>query len=203
MAVALDAAVGDPRRVEQLGVDALVALTGALAARQTALGGAVVQAAVVLQLVHGPVVQPEGHVVLGAGGLGAALCDGVVDDLCDGRPCLVVDRGDRRSAQVPDVGLGVHEVEVDVVRARCGELEGEVITFSPQLVVVAPLGARGVADALGAAVGVPVRRYVHAGLCGGGAAGLRDVERGCGACGRVVPAHGEREPFCSAVAVWA
>ena len=77
MAVALDAAVGDSRRVEQLGVDALVALTGALAARQTALG-AVVQAAVVLQLVHGPVVQPEGHVVLGAGGLGAALGDGVV-----------------------------------------------------------------------------------------------------------------------------
>ena len=115
------------------------------------------------------------------------------DDLCDGRPCLVVDRGDRCSAQVPDVGLGVHEVEVDVVRSRCGELEGEVITFSPQLVVVAPLGARGVADALGAAVGVPVRRYVHAGLCGGAAAGLRDVERGCGACGRVVPALGERD----------
>ena len=67
--VVLRASVGNAHGVEQLGVDALVALAGA----QTALGRAPVQAVVVVQLVDGPVVQPHRHGVFGAVGLLAAL----------------------------------------------------------------------------------------------------------------------------------
>ena len=48
MAVAGDAAVGDARCVKELGVDALVALAGALVAREAAFGRAPVEAVVVL-----------------------------------------------------------------------------------------------------------------------------------------------------------
>ena len=60
MAVAGDAAVGDARDVKELGVDALVALAGALVAREAAFGRAPVEAVVVLQLVERPVVEPQG-----------------------------------------------------------------------------------------------------------------------------------------------
>ena len=58
VSVAGDAAVGDARGVKELGVDALVALAGALVARETAFGRALVEAVVVLQLVERPVVEP-------------------------------------------------------------------------------------------------------------------------------------------------
>lgn len=48
MAVAGDAAVGDARGVKELGVDALVALAGALVAGEAALGRAPVEVVVVL-----------------------------------------------------------------------------------------------------------------------------------------------------------
>ena len=56
MAVAGDAAVGDARGVKELGVDALVALAGALVARETAFGRAPVKVVVVFQMVECPVV---------------------------------------------------------------------------------------------------------------------------------------------------
>lgn len=59
MAVAGDAAVGDACGVKELGVDALVALAGALVAREAAFGRAPVEAVVVLQLVERPVVEPQ------------------------------------------------------------------------------------------------------------------------------------------------
>ena len=58
VAVACDAAVGHARGVKELGVDALVALAGALVAREAAFGRAPVEAAVVLQLVERPIVEP-------------------------------------------------------------------------------------------------------------------------------------------------
>lgn len=61
MAVARDAAVGDARGVKELGVDALVALAGALVAREAAFGRAPVEVVVVLQLVERPVVEPQCH----------------------------------------------------------------------------------------------------------------------------------------------
>ena len=66
MAVADDAAVGDVCGVKELGVDALVALAGALVAREAAFGRAPVEAVVVLQLVECPVVEPQRHVVFRA-----------------------------------------------------------------------------------------------------------------------------------------
>ena len=66
MAVAGDAPVGDARGVKELGVDALVALAGALVAREAAFGRAPVEAVVVLQLVERPVVEPQRHVVFRA-----------------------------------------------------------------------------------------------------------------------------------------
>ena len=189
--VALHAAVGDAGGVEELGVDALVALAGPLPAREAALGGAPVERMVVVELVERPVVQPEGNVVLRAARLGVALGHRAVDDLRDRGPGPVVDLGHGSGAKVPDVAFRVHEVEVDAVGARGGELEAEVAAVGAQLAVAAPLAARWVADALLRAVGVPVGRHVHACLGGAAAAGLRDVERGRGACGGVVPADGE------------
>lgn len=66
VAFAGDAAVGDARGVKELGVDALVALAGALVAREAAFGRAPVEAVVVLQLVERPVVEPKRHVVFRA-----------------------------------------------------------------------------------------------------------------------------------------
>lgn len=90
MAVAGDAAVGDTRGVKELGVDALVALAGALVAREAAFGRAPVEAVVVLQLVERPVVEPQRHVVFRAVCLLPALGHGVVDDLRDARAGGVV-----------------------------------------------------------------------------------------------------------------
>ena len=78
MAVASDAAVGDARCVKELGVDALVALAGALVAGEAAFGRAPVEAVVVLQMVKSPVVQPQRHVVFRAVCLLPALGHGVV-----------------------------------------------------------------------------------------------------------------------------
>ena len=83
VAVAGDAAVGDARGVKELGVDALVALAGALVAREAAFGRAPVEAVVVLQLVERPVVEPKRHVVFRTVCLLPALGHGVVDDLRD------------------------------------------------------------------------------------------------------------------------
>lgn len=102
MAVAGDAAVGDARCVKELGVDVLVALAGALVAREAAFGRAPVEAVVVLQLVERPVVEPQRHVVLGAVCLLPALGHGVVDDLRDARTGGVVYGHLRRGAQVVD-----------------------------------------------------------------------------------------------------
>ena len=197
MAVAGDAAVGDARGVKELGVDALVALAGALVAREAAFGRAPVEAVVVLQLVERPVVEPQRHVVFRAACLLPAQVHGVVDDLCDARAGGVVYGYLRRGAQVVDplvvlgvVSVVVHKVEVDAVRARRREVEGEVVARGAQAVVAGPCLARRVADAFLAAA-VPVGGHVHARLGLGRAVGLGYVEGRRGARGGVVPRDGE------------
>lgn len=197
MAVAGDAAVGDARCVKELGVDALVALAGALVAREAAFGRAPVEAVVVLQLVERPVVEPQRHVVFRAVCLLPALGHCVVDDLRDAGAGGIVYGHLRRGAQVVDplvvlgvVSVVVHKVEVDAVRARCREVEGKVVTRSAQVVVAGPCLARRVADALLAAA-VPIGGHVHARLGLGRAACLGYVEGRRGARGGVVPRDGE------------
>lgn len=197
MAVAGDAPVGDARCVKELGVDALVALAGALVAREAAFGRAPVEAVVVLQLVERPVVEPQRHVVFRAVCLLPAQVHGVVDDLRDARAGGVVYGHLRRGAQVVDplvvlgvVSVVVHKVEVDAVRARCREVKGKVVARGAQAVVAAPCLARRVADAFLAAA-VPVGGHVHARLCLGRAVGLGYVEGRRGARGGVVPRDGE------------
>lgn len=193
MAVAGDAAVGDACCVKELGVDALVALAGALVAREAAFGRAPVEAVVVLQLVERPVVEPQRHVVFQAVCLLPALGHGVVDDLRDAWAGGVVYGHLRRGAQVEDplvvlgvVSVVVHKVEVDAVRARCREVEGKVMARGAQAVVAGPCLARRVADAFLAAA-VPIGGYVHARLGLGRAVGLGYVEARRGARGGVVP----------------
>lgn len=197
MAVAGDAAVGDARGVKELGVDALVALAGALVAREAALGRAPVEVVVVLQLVERPVVEPQRPVVIRAVCLLPALGHGVVDDLCDARVGGVVYGHLRRGAQVVDplvvlgvVSVVVHKVEVDAVRARCREVEGKVVARGAQAVVAGPCLARRVADAFLAAA-VPIGGHVHARLGLGRAVGLGCMEGRCGARGGIVPRDGE------------
>lgn len=197
MAVAGDAAVGDARRVKELGVDALVALAGALVAREAAFGRAPVEAVVVLQLVERPVVEPQRHVVFRAVCLLPAQGHGVVDDLRDARAGGVAYGHLRRGAQVVDplvvlgvVSVVVHKVEVDAVRARRREAKGEVVARGAQAVVAGPCLARRVADALLAAA-VPIGGHVHARLGLGRAACLGYVEGRRGARGGVVPRDGE------------
>lgn len=197
MAVAGDAAVGDARGVKELGVDALVALAGALVAREAAFGRAPVEAVVVLQLVERPVMEPQRHVVFRAVCLLPALGHGVVDDLRDARAGGVVYGHLRRGAQVVDplVVLGVfsvvvHKVEVDAVRARRGEVKGKVVARGAQAVIAAPCLARRVADAFLAAA-VPIGGHVHARLGLGRAVGLGYVEGRRGTRGGVVPRDGE------------
>lgn len=197
MAVAGDAAVGDARGVKELGVDALVALAGALVAREAAFGRAPVEAVVVLQLVERPVVEPQRHVVFRAVRLLPALGYGIVDDLRDARAGGVVYGHLGRGAQVVDslvvlgvVSVVVHKVEVDAVRARCREVEGEVVARGAQAVVAGPCRARRVADAFLAGA-VPVGGHIHARLGLGRAACLGYVEGRRGARGGVVPRDGE------------
>ena len=197
MAVAGDAAVGDTRGVKELGVDALVALAGALVAREAAFGRAPVEVVVVLQLVERPVVEPQRHVVFRAVCLLPAPGHGVVDDLRDARAGGVVYGHFRRGAQVVDplvvlgvVSVVVHKVEVDAVRARCREVEGKVVARGVQAAVAGPCRARRVADAFVAAA-VPVGGHVHARLGLGRAVGLGYVEGRRGARGGVVPRDGE------------
>ena len=197
MAVAGDAVVGDARGVKELGVDALVALAGALVAREAAFGRAPVEAVVVLQLVDRPVVEPQRHAVFRAVCLLPALGNGVVDDLRDAWAGGVVYGHLRRGAQVVDslvvlgiVSVVVHKVEVDAVRARRREVKGEVVARGAQAVVAGPCLARRVADAFLAAA-VPVGGHVHARLGLGRAVGLGYVEGRRGARGGVVPRDGE------------
>lgn len=197
MAVAGDAAVGDARGVKELGVDALVALAGALVAGESAFGRAPVEAVVVLQLVERPVVEPQRHVVFRAVCLLLALGHGVVDDLRDAWAGGVVYGHLSRGAQVVDslvvlgvVSVVVHKVEVDAVRARCREVEGKVVARRAQAVVAGPCRARRVADAFLAAA-VPIGGHVHARLGLGRAVGLGYVEGRRGARGGVVPRDGE------------
>lgn len=197
MAVAGDAAVGDARGVKELGVDALVALAGALVAREAAFGRAPVEAVVVLQLVERPVVEPQRHVVFRAVCLLPAQVYGVVDDLRDAGTGSVVYGHLRRGAQVVDplvvlgvVSVVVHKVEVDAVRARCREVEGKVVARGAQAAVAGPCRARRVTDAFMAAT-VPVGGHVHARLGLGRAVGLGYVEGRRGARGGVVPRDGE------------
>ena len=197
VAVAGDAAVGDACCVKEPGVDALVALAGALVAREAAFGRAPVEAVVVLQLVERPVVEPQRHVVFRAVCLLPALDHGVVDDLRDAGAGGVVYGHLRRGAQVVDplvvlgvVSVVVHKVEVDAVRARCREVEGKVVARGAQAVVAGPCLARRVADALLAAA-VPIGGHVHARLGLGRAVGLGYVEGRRGARGGVVPRDGE------------
>lgn len=197
MAVAGDAAVGDARGVKELGVDALVALAGALVAREAAFGRAPVEVVVVLQLVERPVVEPQRHVVFRAVCLLPAQVPGVVDDLRDARAGGVVYGHLRRGAQVVDplvvlgvVSVVVHKVEVDAVRARCREVKGKVVARGAQAVVAGPCRARRVADAFLAAA-VPIGGHVHARLGLGRAVGLGYVEGRRGARGCVVPRDGE------------
>ena len=197
MAVAGDAAVGDARGVKELGVDALVALAGALVAREAAFGRAPVEAVVVLQLVERPVVEPQRHVVFRAVCLLPAQVHGVVDDLRDARAGGVVYGHLRRGAQVVDplvvlgvVSVVVHKVEVDAVRARCREVKGKVVAGGAQAAVAGPCRARRVADAFLAAA-VPIGGHVHARLGLGRAVGLGYVEGRRAARGGVVPRDGE------------
>lgn len=90
VAVAGDAAVCDARCAKELGVDALVALAGALVAREAAFGRASVEAVVVLQLVERPVVEPQGAGVVGPVGIGAAFVDCGLHDGADRRIGVVV-----------------------------------------------------------------------------------------------------------------
>ena len=197
MAVAGDAAVGDACCVKEPGVDALVALAGALVTREAAFGRAPVEVVVVLQLVERPVVEPQRHVVFRAVCLLPAQVHGVVDDLRDAWAGGVVYGHLRRGAQVVDplvvlgvVSVVVHKVEVDAVRARCREIEGKVVARGAQAVVAGPCRARRVADALLAAA-VPIGGHVHARLGLGRAACLGYVEGRRGARGGVVPRDGE------------
>lgn len=197
MAVAGDAAVGDARGVKELGVDALVALAGALVAREDAFGRAPVEAVVVLQLVECPVVEPQRHVVFRAVCLLPALGHGFVDDLRDARAGGVVYGHLRRGAQVVDflvvlgvVSVVVHKVEVDAVCARCREVKGKVMARGAQAVVAGPCRARRIADAFLAAA-VPIGGHVHARLGLGRAVDLGYVEGRRGARGGVVPRDGE------------
>lgn len=197
MAVAGDAAVGDARCFKELGVDALVALAGALVAREAAFGRAPVEVVVVLQLVERPVVEPQRHVVFRAVCLLPAQVHGVVDDLRDAWAGGVVYGYLRRGAQVVDplvvlgvVSVVVHKVEVDAVRARCREVKGKVVARGAQAVVAGPCLARRVADAFLAAA-VPIGGHVHARLGLGRAVGLGYVEGRRGARGGVVPRDGE------------
>lgn len=197
MAVAGDAAVGDARCVKELGVDALVALAGALVAREAAFGRAPVEAVVVLQLVERPVVESQCHVVFRAVCLLPALGHGFVDDLRDAWAGGVVFGHLRRGAQVVDplvvlgaVSVVVHKVEVDAVRARRREVEGKVVARGAQAVVAGPCRARRVADAFMTAT-VPIGGHVHARLGLGRAVGLGYVEGRCGARGGVVPRDGK------------
>ena len=197
MAVAGDAAVGDARGVKEPGVDALVALAGALVAREAAFGRAPVEAVVVLQPVERPVVEPQRHVVFRAVCLLPAQVHGVVDDLRDAWAGGVVYGHLRRGAQVVDplvvlgvVSVVVHKVEVDAVRARCREVKGKVVARGAQGVVAGPCLARRVADAFMAAA-VPVCGHVHARLCLGRAVGLGYVESRRGARWGVVPRDGK------------
>lgn len=197
MAVAGDAAVGDACCVKELGVDALVALAGALVAREAAFGRAPVEAVVVLQLVERPVVEPQRHIVFRAVCLLPAQVHGTVDDLRDAWAGGVVYGHLRRGAQVVDplvvlgvVSVVVHKVEVDAVRARRREVEGKVVARGAQAVVAGPCRARRVADAFLAAA-VPVGGHVHARLGLGRAVGLGYVEGRCGARGGLVPRDGE------------
>lgn len=193
MAVAGDAAVGDARGVKELGVDALVALAGALVAGEAAFGRAPVEAVVVLQLIERPVVEPQRHVVFRTVCLLPALGHGVVDDLRDACACGVVYGHLRRGAQIVDslvvlgvVSVVIHKVEVDAVRARCREVKGKVVARGAQAAVAGPCRARRVADAFLAAA-VPVGGHVHARLGLGRAVGLGYVEGRRGARGGVVP----------------
>lgn len=197
MAVAGDAAVGDARCVKELGVDALVALAGALVAREAAFGRAPVEAVVVLQLVERPVVEPQRHIVFRAVCLLPALGNGVVDDLRDAWAGGVVYGHLRGGAQIVDslvvlgvVSVVVHKVEVDAVRARCCEFKGKVVARGAQAVVAAPCRARRVADAFVAAA-APVSGHVHARLGLGRAVGLGYVEGRRSARGVVVPRDGK------------
>ena len=197
MAVAGDAAVGDACCVKELGVDTLVALAGALVAREAAFGRAPVEVVVVLQLVERPVVEPQRHVVFRAVRLLPAQGHGVVDDLRDARAGGVAYGHLRRGPQVVDplvvlgvVSVVVHKVEVDAVRARRREVEGEVVARGAQAVVAGPCLARRVADALLAAA-VPIGGHVHARLGLGRAACLGHAEGRRGARGGVVPRDGE------------
>lgn len=189
--------IGDARGVKELGVDALVALAGALVAREAAFGRAPVEAVVVLQLVERPVVEPQRHVVFRAVCLLPALGHGVVDDLRDAWAGGVVYGNLRRGAQAVDplvvlgvVSVVVHKVEVDAVRARCREVKGKVVARSAQAAVAGPCRARRVADAFLAAA-VPIGGHVHARLGLGRAVGLGYVEGRRGARGVVVPRDGE------------
>lgn len=126
-----------------------------------------------------------------------AQVHGVVDYLRDARAGGVVYGHLRRGAQVVDplvvlgaVSVVVHKVEVDAVRARRREIEGEVVARGAQAVVAAPYRARRVADAFLAAA-VPIGGHVHARLGLGRAVGLGYVEGGRGARGGVVPRDGE------------
>ena len=197
MAVAGDAAVGDVRGVKKFEVDALVALAGALVAREAAFGRAPVEVVVVLQLVERPVVEPQRHVVFRAVCLLSALGHGVVDDLRDAWAGGVVYGHLRRGAQVVDplvvlrvVSVVVHKVEVDAVRARRREVEGKVVARVAQAVVAGPCRARRVADAFLAAA-VPIGGHVYARLGLGRAVGLGYVEGRRGARWGVVPRDGE------------
>lgn len=197
MAIAGDVAVGDARGVKELGVDALVALAGALVAREATFGRAPVEAVVVLQLVERPVVEPQRHVVFRAVCLLPAQVHGVVDDLRDAWAGGVVYGHLRRGAQVVDplvvlgaVSVVVHKVEVDAVRARCREVKGKVVARGARAVVAGPCRARRVADAFLAAA-VPIGGYVHTRLGLGRAVGLGYVEGRRGARGGVVPPDGE------------
>lgn len=197
MTVAGDAAVGYARCVKEFGVDALVALAGALVAREAALGRAPVKAVVVLQLVERPVVEPQRHVVFRAVCLLPAQVHGVVDDLRDAWAGGVVYGHLRRGAQVVDplvvlgvVSVVVHKVEVDAVCARRREVKGKVVARGAQTVVAGPCRARRVADAFLAAA-VPIGGHVHACLGLGRAVGLGYVEGRRGARRGVVPRDSE------------
>ena len=192
VAVSFYAAVSDAGGIQQLGVNALVAFARALMAGEAAFRAAPVKAVVVLQLVEGPVVQPQSARIVGAIGLSVAFVDCGFHDGADRRIGVVVCTCKHACAQIVHAGRLVHQVKAQIVSAASGHFE-LVIVRCAFAGVLQPLVAAGVGNAFVAAIGIHIRRRIHAELVSTASACCRYMERGLLAELRVVPLDGEHD----------
>ena len=139
-------------------------------------------------------MQPQGHVVLGAGGFLPALGHGVRDYLIDRWMGVVRDLGFGGYAKAPNAALRVLQIEAVVVASACRH--GEIVVAArigagPRH----PLAAGSVGHHLAeiAFARVHVEGRIHTELVHARAARGAQVERGGLTCGRIVPAEGERD----------